>query len=172
MTFMKELLQTALAKQKEIDEVIVRAAPEWPLDKISAIDRNILRLGLTELLFADRAQVLTKVAINEAIELAKSFGSASSGRFVNGVLGAVYIELGEPGKMRAPRARASSRGEDADGARGLAVVYARQGGETYSHSSTTSSGTGRYPRARSRKGKTCGQVLYARYRRRWASTSR
>ncbi|HEY4521460.1 MAG TPA: transcription antitermination factor NusB [Candidatus Paceibacterota bacterium] len=98
MPFMKQLLQTAIAKQKEIDEVIVRAAPEWPLDRIAAIDRNILRLGLTELLFADRAQVPAKVAINEAIELAKTFGSNSSGRFVNGVLGAVYIELGEPGK--------------------------------------------------------------------------
>ena len=70
MNFMKTLLQTAMAKQKEIDEVIVRAAPEWPLNKIAAIDRNILRLGLTELLFADRAQVPAKVAINEAIELA------------------------------------------------------------------------------------------------------
>src|SRR3984957_19519910 len=98
MPFMKTVLQTAIAKQKEIDEVIVRAAPEWPLDKIAAIDRNILRLGLTELLFSDRAQVPAKVAINEAIELAKAFGSNSSGRFVNGVLGAVYVELGEPGK--------------------------------------------------------------------------
>lgn len=98
LPFMKTLLTTAIAKQKEIDEVIVRAAPEWPLEKIAAIDRNILRLGLTELLFADRAQVPAKVAINEAIELAKAFGSASSGRFVNGVLGAVYVELGEPGK--------------------------------------------------------------------------
>ena len=98
MPFMKGLLQTAIAKQKEIDEVIVRAAPEWPLDKIAVIDRNVLRLGLSELLFSDRTQVPAKVAINEAIELAKSFGSASSSRFVNGVLGAVYIELGEPGK--------------------------------------------------------------------------
>src|SRR5581483_10342300 len=98
MPFMKTLLQSSIAKKKEIDEVIVRAAPEWPLDKIAAIDRNILRLGLTELLFSDRSQVPAKVAINEAIELAKTFGSNSSGRFVNGVLGAVYIELGEPGK--------------------------------------------------------------------------
>ncbi len=93
MPFMKNLLQTAMAKQREIDEVIVRAAPEWPLEKIAAIDRNVLRLGLTELLYADRTQVPAKVAINEAIELAKTFGSTSSGRFVNGVLGAVYVEL-------------------------------------------------------------------------------
>src|SRR3989339_633501 len=132
MTFMKELLQTALAKQKEIDEVIVRAAPEWPLDKISAIDRNILRLGLTELLFADRAQVPAKVAINEAIELAKSFGSASSGRFVNGVLGAVYIELGEPGKNEGTtRKNEVPKGKMPTEHLAGAVVYARQGGETY-----------------------------------------
>ncbi|OGG44799.1 transcription antitermination factor NusB [Candidatus Kaiserbacteria bacterium RIFCSPHIGHO2_01_FULL_50_13] len=98
MPFMKELLATAIAKQKEVDEVIVRAAPEWPLEKIAAIDRNILRLGLTELLYADRTNVPAKVAINEAIELAKSFGGDSSSKFVNGVLGAVYVELGEPGK--------------------------------------------------------------------------
>src|SRR3989338_6093372 len=98
MPFMKQLLGVAVAKQKEIDNVIVKAAPEWPLEKIAAIDRNILRLGLAELLYADRSQVPAKVAINEAIELAKTFGSASSGRFVNGVLGAVYVELGEPGK--------------------------------------------------------------------------
>src|SRR4029077_12617800 len=97
LPFMKNLLQTALAKQKEIDDVIVRAAPEWPLEKIAAIDRNILRIGLTELLFADRSQVPAKVAINESIELAKTFGGNSSSKFVNGVLGAVYIELGEPG---------------------------------------------------------------------------
>src|SRR3989344_7611829 len=132
MPFMKQLLSLAMAKQKEIDEVIVRAAPEWPLERIAAIDRNILRLGLTELLFADRTQVPAKVAINEAIELAKTFGSASSGRFVNGVLGAVYIELGEPGKNEGNARKKSAQGgkmpaEELVGA----VVYARgeEGGE-------------------------------------------
>jgi N utilization substance protein B len=133
LPFMKSLLQMACAKQKEIDEVIVRAAPEWPLDKIAAIDRNILRLGLSELLYADRAQVPAKVAINEAIELAKSFGSNSSGRFVNGVLGAVYVELGEPGKndgaarKQAPQKGAKMPVEELVGA----VVYAREGAEVY-----------------------------------------
>jgi transcription antitermination protein NusB len=133
MPFMKNLLQTTLAKQKEIDEVIVRAAPEWPLEKIAAIDRNILRLGLSELLFADRTQVPAKVAINEAIELAKAFGSASSGRFVNGVLGAVYVELGEPGKNEG-----STRKNDAALSAKMpveeligAVVYARDAEEVY-----------------------------------------
>jgi N utilization substance protein B len=133
LPFMQSLLKTAIAKQKEIDEVIVKAAPEWPLEKIAAIDRNVLRLGLTELLFADRTQVPAKVAINEAIELAKTFGSASSGRFVNGVLGAVYVELGEPGKNEGTARKQ-------EGAKPVkmptehlagAVVYAKSEGETY-----------------------------------------
>lgn len=133
MSFMKDLLNTVIAKQKEIDDVIIKAAPEWPLHKIAAIDRNILRLGLGELLYADRAQVPAKVAINEAIELAKTFGSASSGRFVNGVLGAVYIELGEPGKDEGgARKKEVQRGgkmpvEELVGA----VVYAREKDEIY-----------------------------------------
>ena len=132
-SFMKELLQTACAKQKEIDEVIVRAAPEWPLDKIAAIDRNILRLGLTELLFADRTQVPAKVAINEAIELAKSFGSSSSGRFVNGVLGAVYVELGEPGKNEGGARKQEGKKPVKMPTEHLAgaVVYAKHEGDTY-----------------------------------------
>lgn len=133
MPFMQTLLKTAIAKQKEIDEVIVRAAPEWPLEKIAAIDRNILRLGLTELLYADRTQVPAKVAINEAIELAKSFGSTSSGRFVNGVLGAVYVELGEPGKNEGTARRKESARPAKMPTEQLvgAVVYARNEGETY-----------------------------------------
>jgi len=97
-SFMEHLLTGTLAKQSDIDLIIQKAAPDWSLERIAPIDRNILRLGLYELLFADRSQVPAKVAINEAIELAKTFGGESSGRFVNGVLGAVYKELGEPGK--------------------------------------------------------------------------
>lgn len=95
---MEKLLDGVMAKQPELDLVIEKAAPEWPIDRISPVDRNILRLGLYELLFADRAEVPAKVAINEAIELAKQFGGDNSSRFVNGVLGAVYKEIGEPGK--------------------------------------------------------------------------
>ena len=69
------------------------------------MDRNVLRLGLYELLFGKRDEVPPKVAINEAIELAKSFGGESSGKFVNGVLGTVYREIGEPGKDDAPPAK-------------------------------------------------------------------
>ena len=96
--FMDALLKLVLSKQKELDTLIEKAAPDWPIDKIAPVDRNILRIGLAELLFADRNEVPPKVAINEAIELAKSFGGDNSGKFVNGVLGAVYKELGEPGK--------------------------------------------------------------------------
>lgn len=78
----------------KIDEIIKKAAPEWPLEQITIVDRNILRMGLFELLFGNREEVPPKVAINEAIELAKSFGGESSGKFVNGVLGTVYKEMG------------------------------------------------------------------------------
>jgi len=96
--FMSELLSGVIKKKAILDEVIEKAAPDWPLDKISIVDRNILRIGLFELLFGDRSQVPPKVAINESIELAKSFGGEKSSRFVNGVLGGVYKEIGEPGK--------------------------------------------------------------------------
>ncbi|MDE1874896.1 MAG: transcription antitermination factor NusB [Patescibacteria group bacterium] len=98
MKFMQDLGKGVLSKRPEIDTIITKAAPDWPLDKISIVDRNVLRIGLYELLFADREEVPAKVAINEAIELAKSFGGENSGKFVNGVLGSVYKELGEPGK--------------------------------------------------------------------------
>ena len=97
-SFMGELLSGVVKKQTIIDEVIEKAAPDWPLDKISVVDRNILRIGLYELLFGDRGEVPPKVAINESIELAKSFGGENSSKFINGVLGGVYKEIGEPGK--------------------------------------------------------------------------
>lgn len=102
-SFMEDLLGGVIAKQGELDKIIEKAAPDWPIDKISVVDRNILRVGLYELLFSDRSQVPAKVAINESIELAKTFGGENSGKFINGVLGSVYKELGEPGKEAAPR---------------------------------------------------------------------
>lgn len=98
LSFMKILLANILEKRKDIDNIIINAAPDWPLEKISIVDRNILRIGLFELLFSDKDEVPAKVAINEAIELAKSYGGEKSGKFVNGVLGSVYREMGEPGK--------------------------------------------------------------------------
>ncbi|PSO45126.1 MAG: transcription antitermination factor NusB [Parcubacteria group bacterium SW_6_46_9] len=98
LSYMYELLDGVVDKQEKLNDVIENAAPHWPLDKIATVDRNILRLGLFELLFGDRSEVPPKVAIDEAIELAKGFGGESSGSFVNGVIGAVYEEIGEPGK--------------------------------------------------------------------------
>lgn len=87
----------------DIDKVIEQYAPEWPIQQITIVDRNILRIGVYELKFAK--DIPPKVAINEAIELAKSFGGESSGRFVNGVLGAVYKDMGglPPARERTPQ---------------------------------------------------------------------
>lgn len=98
LSFIRKLIFGVLERREKIDNIIEKAAPDWPIDKISLVDRNILRIGLFELLFEDRGQVPSKVAINEAIELAKSFGGETSSKFINGVLGAVYKEIGEPGK--------------------------------------------------------------------------
>ena len=96
--FVQELVLGTLAHRKEIDEIIVHFAPDWPLDTITFVDRNILRMGCFELKFSDA--VPSKVAINEAIELAKSFGGEASGRFVNGVLGAVYKDMLAKGEVK------------------------------------------------------------------------
>ncbi len=130
--FMRRLLDGVLQKQKELDLVIEKAAPEWPIDRISPIDRNILRLGLFELLFSDRQEVPAKVAINEAIELAKQFGGENSGRFINGVLGAVYKEIGEPGKEEVTKKKKDLPFDKMPVVRlAGAVVYAIHDGEMY-----------------------------------------
>jgi N utilization substance protein B len=132
MPFMQDLLKGTIARENDLDLVITKAAPEWPLERIAPVDRNVLRLGLYELLFADREKVPAKVAINEAIELAKSFGGENSGRFVNGVLGAVYKELGEPGKDEISKKKKEVPYEQMPIERlGGAVVYAKHGGEIY-----------------------------------------
>jgi ADP-ribose pyrophosphatase YjhB (NUDIX family) len=130
---MDNLLSGILGKQPELDLVIEKAAPEWPIDRISPVDRNILRLGLYELLFSDRKEVPAKVAINEAIELAKQFGGDNSSRFVNGVLGAVYKEIGEPGKEEIGKKRKKDIpfNEMPIERLGGAVVYAEDSGYMY-----------------------------------------
>jgi N utilization substance protein B len=130
--FMEKLLDGILGKQPELDLVIEKAAPEWPIDRISPVDRNILRLGLFELLFADRKEVPAKVAINEAIELAKQFGGDNSSRFVNGVLGAVYKEIGEPGKEEVGKKKKEVPFHEMPIERlAGAVVYAEDNGSMY-----------------------------------------
>ena len=104
-TFTKDIVSNALSRRITIDDIITRAAPDWPLDKIGMVDRNILRIGLTELLFGDRAQVPPKVAIDEAIELAKAYAGDTSSKFVNGVLGAIYKEMGEPEKTQSTKTK-------------------------------------------------------------------
>ncbi len=132
--FVPNLVDSILKKQTVIDEIIEKAAPDWPIAKISIIDRNILRIGLAELLFGDRKEVPPKVAINEAIELAKTFGGENSGKFVNGVLGAVYKEIGEPGKDEVSKKKNNKRSNEPVDItklpvekKGGAVVYAREG---------------------------------------------
>ncbi len=132
LPFMEKVLHGVLGKQKELDLVIEKAAPEWPIDRISPVDRNILRLGLFELLFSDRKEVPAKVAINEAIELAKQFGGENSGRFVNGVLGSVYKEIGEPGKDEVTKKKKDLPFEKMPILRlAGAVVYTVNDGEMY-----------------------------------------
>lgn len=135
--FVTTLLDSILKNHITIDKVIVASAPDWPIEKISVVDRNILRLGLAELLFGDRDQVPPKVAINEAIELAKTFGGENSGKFINGVLGAVYKELGEPGKDQTSKKKeAGGVKEPVDISKlpvekkGGALVYATHEGKT------------------------------------------
>jgi N utilization substance protein B len=85
--FARELVQGVSVHQQRLDGLIERYAPEWPVDQIAIIDRNILRMAIYEILLQDETPL--KVAINEAVELAKEFGSDSSARFVNGVLGSL-----------------------------------------------------------------------------------
>lgn len=133
--FMEYLLLLVHKKRNLVDEVITKAAPEWPIEKIANVDRNILRLGLTELLFGERDQVPPKVAINEAIELAKTFGGDKSFKFINGVLGAVYKEIGEPGKEQASKPKKKKIDEPIDPEKlpiekkAGALVYAMDGDE-------------------------------------------
>jgi N utilization substance protein B len=96
--FAKELMKKVVKNLSKIDKMIVKYAPEWPLEQITLVDRNILRLGIVELRFDET--VPSKVAINEAIELAKTFGGDASGKFVNGVLGAIYREMADKKELK------------------------------------------------------------------------
>lgn len=89
--FVISLVKGVMSHLEDINAYIIKYATEWPLDQITIIDRNILRIGIYELVFDPN--IPAKVAINEAIEMAKTFGGDSSGKFVNGVLGAIMKEL-------------------------------------------------------------------------------
>ncbi len=96
--FIDELVSGVVKHRMEIDEVVAHFAPDWPIETITIVDRNILRIGILELKFLDA--IPAKVAINEAIELAKGFGGQASGRFVNGVLGAVFKDMIAKGEIK------------------------------------------------------------------------
>lgn len=85
--FALKLIEKLQATVGDIDDMIKKSAPDWPLDQIATIDRNILRLSICELLYFDTPP---KVVINEAVELAKTFGSEKTSKFINGVLGTIY----------------------------------------------------------------------------------
>lgn len=91
--FTASLLSGVMNKLPEIDAAIERAAPEWPVDRIAPLDRAVLRIGLYELIYGNRDEVPPKVALDEAIELGKTFGGDTSGSFVNGALGSVYRDM-------------------------------------------------------------------------------
>lgn len=111
--FINHLVGGVIKHREEIDHLITKFAPEWPLDQITIVDRNVLRLGTFELRFDD--SIPAKVAINEAIELAKTFGGESSGKFVNGVLGAIYKDMGEKEVDKKNTAKeAAQKKEDGD----------------------------------------------------------
>ncbi len=93
--FVWRLVKGVIENFEKINKIIEKAAPEWPIKQIAIVDRNVLRIGLYELLYADIEEVPAKVAINEAIELAKNYGGPNSGKFINGVLGTVYKQIGE-----------------------------------------------------------------------------
>lgn len=86
------LAEAVASHIEEIDKIIKERASQRPFDQINIIDRNVLRIGLAEFLYGHKEKIPPKVAINEAVELAKTFGGENSGRFVNGVLGGVYKE--------------------------------------------------------------------------------
>ena len=96
--FTGRIVKGVMNHLKEINKLITKYAPEWPLEQITVVDRNILRIGIYELKFSG-GEIPPKVAINESIELAKTFGGESSGKFVNGVLGSIYKEMVTRGEV-------------------------------------------------------------------------
>lgn len=111
--FVKSIIQGVVKNEAEIDRYIIKYATEWPLDQITIVDRNILRIGVYELVF-DK-DIPAKVAINEAIEIAKTFGGESSGKFVNGVLGAIYKDAAAA-REKNEQAAESEKGAEAGSA--------------------------------------------------------
>lgn len=96
--FVETTTNGVLTNIEEIDALISKYAPQWPIEQITIVDRNVLRIGIFELKFSP--EIPARVAINESIELAKTFGGESSGKFVNGVLGAIYRDMTAAGEIK------------------------------------------------------------------------
>lgn len=102
-SFGHQLLQAIVTHLEAVDEALLAAAPDWPIEQVSRVDKTVLRIGIAELLFPQEAgDTPPRVAINEAVELAKKFGNESSHRFVNGVLGTVYRTIAESATAKDP----------------------------------------------------------------------
>ncbi len=110
--FVKDLVFGVFDNLEKIDNYIKKYAPEWPLDQITVIDRNVLRLGIYELVFSEK--IPPKVAINEAIEVAKNFGGESSGKFINGVLGSIFTDMPEEEKTKREKLSTKKTDEEKD----------------------------------------------------------
>lgn len=111
LAFVEVLIRGVIANTEKLDETLQPLAPEWPLAQISRIDHNILRLSLYELFDMPETKIPPKVTINEAVELAKSFGAENSSKFINGVLGSAWRqahpEEADEGKKQASKSEAS-----------------------------------------------------------------
>lgn len=115
--FIASIVNGVAENESELDAILRPVAPEWPIEQIARMDRVVLRIGIFELRFANNAP--PKVVINEAVELAKSFGGENSSKFINGVLGTVYRQQEEPSesntaKPKAAPETATNEGQKAD----------------------------------------------------------
>ncbi len=98
--FAWRLVKGIVEHLKDLNDIITKVAPDWPIEQIAIIDRNAIRIGLYELMYADHEEVPPKVAINEAIEISKNYGGPNSGKFINGVLGTVYKQMIASGELK------------------------------------------------------------------------
>ncbi len=128
--FALALVKGVMDQRAAIDATITKFAPDWPLERITTADRNVLRIGTYELIFDQ--QIPSKVAINEAIELAKTFGGESSGKFVNGVLGAIFrdqIAQGSVKEVDKPKKEEEGKAEgkvEVEGGKGVKVEEGKE----------------------------------------------
>lgn len=138
--FVYQLTKGVVDHIKDLDEVLRPLAPEWPLDTIASVDRNTLRIGLYEL---SSGSVPPKVAINEAVELAKAFGSDNSSRFINGVLGTAFKQLGleeKEGTNEQQKSAKEAKTQPADKAERPAPADAKKASQPSSSSAEESAG--------------------------------